>query len=121
VYVYGSAINNFGAIVGWTDYDGFLCRHGICRILDFPGANKTEALGINDSGVIVGWYTVPQGCVCAFALKNGKYISFSYPGAAGTFAAGINASGQIVGEYTFDYNAYHGFVTSPITGADFQR
>jgi len=38
-----------------------------------------------------------------------------------TFASDINNSGQIVGTYSFDRIAYHGFVTSPITSADFDR
>jgi probable HAF family extracellular repeat protein len=118
VYIYGSGVNKSGKIVGWAGNDGFQCNAGTCQIFDFPGATQTEALGINDSGLIVGWYS-SSACVCAFISKNGKYLSFSYPGAAGTFADGINASGQIVGQYTFDYQAYHGFVTNPITSADF--
>jgi len=54
-----------------------------------------------------------------FESKNGNYISFRYPGSVATSASGINASGQVVGEYTSDYQTYHGFVTSPITAADF--
>lgn len=118
-YVYGNGINNLGTIVGWTESDGFICRGSTCKIMDYPGASQTEALGINDAGVIVGWYAA-SGCVCGFASKKGKFISFAFPGAAATTAAGINKSGQIVGQYTFDYTAWHGYVTSPITDADFQ-
>ncbi len=53
-----------------------------------------------------------------FCARNG---GFSYPGAMWTFASDINNSGQIVGTYSFDRIAYHGFVTSPITSADFDR
>jgi hypothetical protein len=120
-YVYGSGVNNTGAIVGWTDSDSFMCRGTNCKIMDFPGASHTEVEGINDSGMMVGWYTVPYTCVgCAFVEKNGKYLSFAYPGAAFTAAGGINKSGVIVGAYTFDYNVWHGFITNPITDADFQ-
>lgn len=119
IYVYGGGVNTLGLVVGWTDNDGFACPAGHCQIFQFPGASKTEARGINDAGVIVGWYNA-NGCLaCGFARRNGKYISIAYPGAQGTYATGINASGQIVGEYTFDFNTYHGFVTSPITAADF--
>ena len=118
-YNYGNGINNFGTIVGWTESDGFICRGNICKIMDYPGAVQTKALGINDGGVVVGWYT-STGSTGGFASKNGKYISFGFPGAAFTGAEGINNSGQIVGAYTFDYNAWHGFVTNPITAADFQ-
>jgi uncharacterized membrane protein len=122
VYVYGAGVNTFGTIVGWTESDGFMCRTGKCKIVDFPGAlGVTEAEGINDAGIIVGWYVASGGSILAFASKNGKYSSFSYPGAKGTFASAINASGQIVGEYTFDFRTYHGFVTTPIARGDFER
>jgi len=117
-YVFASGINKIGTIVGWADYDAFTCRHGSCQIADYSGASWTANRGINDSGIIVGWYFL-SGTGYAFALRNGKYLSFTYPGAAGTFADAINASGQIVGQYTFDYQTFHGFVTNPITTTDF--
>ena len=120
VYVFASGINNAAQLVGWADSDGFMCLRALCRLMDVPGANQTAATGISDGGVIVGWYA-SSNCICGFALKNGHYGSFGYPGAAGTFAAGINRFGQIVGQYTFDFNSYHGFVTSPIAAAYFER
>src|SRR5581483_10221503 len=119
VYVFASGINNLDTIVGWADSSGFICRQSSCRILNISGANQTAARGLNDGGMIVGWYTVPGGCACAFAMLNGKTLSFKYPGAQFTAAAAINALGQIVGQYTFDFQTYHGFITSPITTADF--
>lgn len=116
-YIYGSGINNLRTIVGWTESDGFICRLNSCRILDYPGAGQTKALGINDVGIVVGWYS-SSSCTCAFAAKNGKFVSFGYPGAV-TTATGINTAGQVVGAYTFDYKAWHGFVTDPITSAAF--
>jgi probable HAF family extracellular repeat protein len=113
VYNYATGINKFGTIVGWADNVGYSYRAGQFKTIDFPGAYTTEAWRINDSDTIVGWYNVGT-FTYGFALLNGQYTSFSYPGAKGTFAYGINASGQIVGEYTFDYQAYHGFLTSPI-------
>jgi probable HAF family extracellular repeat protein len=116
IYIYGTGINNFGKIVGWTsgvNVNGFAYKRGSFQTISFPGSSMTEAWGINDSGVIVGWYQ--QGSFFyGFTLINGKYTSFSYPGAKGTFPAGINAAGQIVGSYTLDYNVEHGFVTSPV-------
>lgn len=119
VYVRASGINNLGTIVGWTDSDGFMCRANTCSIVDYPGATYTKLLGVNDAGIMVGSY-LSSNCYCGFASKNGKSISFGYPGAALTAATGINKSGQIVGEYTFDYSTWHGFVTNPITDADFR-
>lgn len=123
-YIYGLAngINNHGLVVGFTDYDAYVYKSGKFRKTDFAGAQQTAAMGSNDNGVVVGWYN-PIGTneYHGFALKSGKYVSFSYPGAVWTFATGINKSGQIVGTYTSDKVVFHGFVTNPITAADFER
>ena len=102
-------------VVGWTDSDGFLYKNGIFETITFPGAQKTEAWGINDSGVIVGWYAIGNS-VLGFTLANGQYTSIAFPGAVYTLPFGINASGDIVGTYTIDYTTYHGFVASPALG-----
>ena len=77
------------------------------------------AWGVNDGGVIVGSYQIEPG-FDGFAAIKGRYLSFQYPGAAATLPFGVNAAGEIVGSYTFDYQTYHGFVTSPIAAADFE-
>lgn len=123
-YVYATAINNLGEIVGWTsgsNLSGFLYKDGQFQTISYPGASQTELWGINDSGVIVGWYEKgPPYYFHGFALMNGRYLSFEYPGSTDSFATGINASGQIVGQYDSADNVYHGFVTSPIAAADFE-
>lgn len=116
VYVYATAVNNLDEVVGWDDSGGFAFSHGRFKTIQFPGADLTEALGVNDSGVIIGWYFL-GGSAFGFSLINGQYTSFGYPGAKGTLPRGINASGQVVGEYTYDFKSYHGFVTSPIMGS----
>ncbi len=70
--------------------------------LDYPGAANTEAWGINNTGVIVGWYDGnsdsawdPHG----FFLNGSTWTGLDYPGAMWTFAMGINDSGSIVGTY----------------------
>ena len=120
VYVYATGVNNLGKVVGWDDSGGFAYSRGKFKTISFPGANQTEAWGVNDSGAVVGWYGIGAS-VFGFALLDGQYISFAYPGALYTLAFGINASGQIVGAYTFDNITWHGFVTSPLTLADFER
>jgi probable HAF family extracellular repeat protein len=127
-YVYGKAagINNLGKIVGYTldgSYGyGYAIENGRIRNVDVPGAIMTLALGINDGGMIVGWYEKgPPYAFHGFAWMNGKYISLNFPGAVGTFASGINASGQIVGAYQLADSTYHGFITSPITPANFEQ
>jgi len=123
--VLATGINNLGQVVGWTcgglgNNNVFVMKNGKYRTIAVPGAiDLTEAWGINDQGVVVGWYETSSG-FAGFALINGKYFSLNYPGATGTFAFGINDSGQIVGAYTLSNNMTHGFLTSPITAADFQ-
>lgn len=126
VYIYATGINKSGEVVGYndgvsSDYVGFSYIDGKYETIDFPGdpETTTEPWGINDGGMIVGWYNPMSAYLYAFVSKNGKYISFSYPGAVETAAYGINAAGQIVGTYTLDYETYHGFVTSPLSSADF--
>ena len=118
LYVSATGINNLGGVVGWTIGDsdsGFFYKGGQFQTVSFPGASQTLAWGINDSGIIVGWYEKgPPFADHGFALVKGKYISLDYPGASQTLAFGINASGQIVGSYTFDGQTFHGFVTNPI-------
>ncbi|MBZ5598738.1 MAG: DUF3466 family protein [Acidobacteriia bacterium] len=114
VYVFGMGINNFGKVVGHADENGWLYANGAFKTIAFPGAFETRPLGINDHGVVVGWYNVGSFSY-GFVLKNGKYYSFGFPGALFTAAGGINNAGQIVGGYTDDFTTWHAFVTSPIT------
>jgi uncharacterized membrane protein len=125
--VYATSVNNVGEIVGWTSgglgsNNGFLYKRGKFQTIAVPGANDlTEAWGVNDSGLIVGWFQQCSPCtVRGFALRNGRFLSFGYPGAVATFAYEIDRAGEVVGSYTFDYQTYHGFVTSPIGSADFE-
>lgn len=124
-----SGINNFGEIAllaalgkDCNEY-GFMFANGKFKLLVFPGAaGFTEAHGINDSRIVVGWYfiTGQNGGLFSFAYKNGKYVSLAFPGAIETLAGAINDAGQIVGGYVLPDFSEHGFVTSPISDADFR-
>lgn len=116
--VYATGINDTGEIVGFAselNTSGFAYRNGKYQTIAFPGATQTEALGINGSGTVVGFYSLPPSFF-GFALKGRHYISINFPGAKYTLALGINASGQAVGSYTTDQVTYHGFLTTPIAG-----
>lgn len=115
-------INNRGDVVG--DYDdgathGFLLHKGELTTLDFPGADLTLALGINDSGVVVGEWDIfdSQGNTLAyhgFIWKDGTFTDVEFPGSADTSILGINNNGDFVGLWDTDINAPagHGFVSS---------
>ncbi len=79
--------------------------------IDYPGATSTYALGINDTGTVVGWYIDAKPSVHGFLYSNGSYRSLDYPGADGTYASGISANGQIVGWYGYNAgNIPHGLL-----------
>ncbi len=126
----GAGINKYGEVAGFTTGAGtlgFMYSQGRFRILEVPGDNTvTEAWDINDNHIVVGFYQASCASGCkyhGFALRNGKYLTIDYPGAVNTFILGVDNAGELVGAY--DYNsadhATHGFYTSPLTLADFER
>jgi probable HAF family extracellular repeat protein len=66
----------------------------------YPGAVRTEARGVNNTGQIVGSWTDVSGAAHGFLLTNTSYLSFDVPGALGTHPHDINDSGTVVGAYT---------------------
>jgi hypothetical protein len=85
-----------------TKTNGFFRdRTGNCTILDFPGANLTEAVGLNDDGQVVGDYRDANGIFHGFFWDAGQFttIDVPFPEATTTAPSGINNIGQIVGFY----------------------
>ena len=123
-------INDSGQIVGHytgtdNNFHGFLYNVGSSSYVTLtdPLGTSTYANGINNSGLIVGFYgdfsaSGGSSATHAFTYDSSKisssttprYVSFDDPSAAGaTSANGINDSGQIVGNYR-----YNTFDTPPI-------
>lgn len=102
-----SAINNKGQIVGYCGAVGFIRdKHGNTTIINFPGAEGTVALGINDLGHVVGQYwgdTFGDGLqrFHGFLWKDGIYTTVDAPftEAMATVLSGINNAGQIIGTF----------------------
>jgi uncharacterized membrane protein len=68
--------------------------------IDVPGATSTSAIGINDSGQIVGGFYDATGNHGFFLDVGGSFTTFDVPSASSeTIADGINNSGQIVGDF----------------------
>ena len=66
------------------------------QILDVPGANATEALGINASGEVVGTYLVGNAAR-GFIYNAGTYTTVTYPGSTDVELTAVNTAGTIVG------------------------
>jgi probable HAF family extracellular repeat protein len=75
---------------------GFLEVRGKTTLLDFPGADLTEAIGLNSIGDVVGDYR-SGGVFRGFIYNNGSFWTLDFPGASLTGASAINNLGQVVG------------------------
>ena len=80
--------------------EGFLFSKGTYSSISVTGA-ATWASGINNSGLIVGYYQPGPvaGPFSGFLLSQGTYTTVRVPGSTSTQALGINQGGQIVGNY----------------------
>jgi uncharacterized membrane protein len=117
-------INDRGDVVGQYNGDdgffhGFLLSKGIVTTLDFPAASDTYAFGINQSGVVVGYWDIVDAlgnvlAIHGFVWKNGAFTEVNFPGSADSVVLGINAEGDYVGEWDTDINSPtgHAFVFS---------
>jgi probable HAF family extracellular repeat protein len=116
-------INDRGQIVGEYIIDnrresGFV-RDGRGRItrFDVPGARSTAPEKINNSGQIVGSYSVtaafvkdPDARPRSFLLDRGRLTKIHVPGAVLTLAHGVNDRGQVVGVYVDAGSRGRGFL-----------
>jgi uncharacterized membrane protein len=124
IYSEATNINDRGDITGQMIDDngfahGFLLSGGVLTTLDIPGASDTFALGINDSGIVAGYWDLldADGNMLAahgFTWKDGAFTNtqIDFPGAAATGLFGINARGDLVGVWLPDVNSdiEHGMV-----------
>jgi uncharacterized membrane protein len=106
---FAADINSAGLISGaYVGFDGL--NHGYLRskegeftTIDFPGANFTRTVGINDHGDAVGTYRLPGQAATwrhGYLLsKEGAFTTIDPPGSVRTNALGINGRGDIVGRY----------------------
>ena len=88
-----------------------------------PYGIGSEALGINNHGVIVGWFYEPVDVTHAFLYKDGVMTDLNnlLPTGSGwvlNYATDINDNGRIVGIGTINGQS-HGFVAAPAYPGDF--
>src|ERR1022692_1636023 len=70
------------------------------RTINHPNALQTSPYGINNSGVIVGYYINQKNAIHGFLLANGKFTNIDDPKSTyGTEPINLNSNGTIVGSY----------------------
>jgi hypothetical protein len=79
---------------------GFMLQNGKLTDLKYPGAKFTQALGVDNSDVVVGFYNDADGNPQGFRYDHGRYEQISVPGASSTIVNGVNSRGDIVGFFT---------------------
>ena len=100
---------------GLTTSFGFIDEGGTITTIDPFGSTFTQALGVNDLGEIVGFYTDATGNQHGYIDNGGVFTSFDPPGSASTTINGLNDKGDIVGFYTSaSADAVIGFVGTPV-------
>jgi probable HAF family extracellular repeat protein len=98
-----------------TGIHGFLDIGGSFTQIDVPGATETEALGINNTGQIVGQFLDRIFLFHGFLDTSGSFTQIDVPGAIQTSAFGINDAGQIVGVFNDSTGTTHGFLATPLS------
>ncbi|MEQ8768357.1 MAG: hypothetical protein RL885_30920 [Planctomycetota bacterium] len=108
-------LNQRGDIVGhFTDANFvstpfILNKHGEFAILDVPGDGSAVALGINNRGVISGWFQVESGFSRGYLLDGDDLTVVDYPGAPSSDVGRVNSHGEYNGIHStppFEIGSY---------------
>ncbi len=89
---------------------GFTFKNGRFSELNYPGAVETNAIAINASGQIVGFYTDASSNEHAFLDVAGTFTNIDYPGFGNGAAYDIDDAGDVVGFYSDGGGNVHGFL-----------
>jgi len=127
-------VNNVGQVVGHSDVTGDATFHGFIwsqetgtvALLPFAGDFASLAIGINDSGQVVGGSLDEQFNLRAMVWQNGVGVDLNSLVQAHAplylqLAFAINASGEIAGFGQTPDGAVHGFLATPNDGGNGQE
>jgi hypothetical protein len=122
--VVAAAISNSGGVAGFFTNpagvtEGFVQRpSGRTSVLDFPRATMTRALGVNDSGEVVGDYQLGSGAAArihgfTWTQRRGFTTVDDPHGAVDTTINGLNNAGDLVGFYVTRAGSTDGLLATP--------
>jgi Cu/Zn superoxide dismutase len=94
----GFWVNNAGKNTGFVEWNGVFESFTNPKTPHMKGS-VNQLLGVNDSGVAVGFYNDAKGNAHAYEVNQatGVFTAIKIPGDVSTTAAGINNLGDIVG------------------------
>jgi probable HAF family extracellular repeat protein len=67
--------------------------------IDIHGSTNAVANGINNDGLVTGYYVDSNSVPHGFVWREGRVEKVDYPGASGTYLFGINNRGTAIGYY----------------------
>jgi len=102
-------IGGAGNLNGDQTVHGFMLKHGVFSLIDFPGSPWVFISGLNPEGEIVGGHGDATGVEHGFLYSRGDYIAIDFPEWTSSYANGVNPQGDIVGRYTDAQGIYHGY------------
>jgi len=106
---YASSTDTSGA-TGQHAYTYNISGQTFTPVSSLPTNTNSQATGVNNSGMIVGFYQLLSGKYSAFTDVGGTITSFLVPGSQSTQALGVNDLGQIVGDYVDSSGTMFGFL-----------
>jgi uncharacterized membrane protein len=90
-----NGINDQSQIVGFNGVSGFVYDLDTKQFSTYQGADKTDPLAINNSGVIVGNFVPPS--IRGFVLSDSGLTTITLPNGRFTEVTGISSAGRAVG------------------------
>ena len=78
--------------------------------INFPGATRTRALGLNDRGDIMGDFIDSSGVLHGYVLSQGNFTNFNPPGSIQTRGLAINNRGVIGGIFLDSSHVRHSYL-----------
>jgi probable HAF family extracellular repeat protein len=120
-YSSANAINDLGAVTGFTeidnqgDYRAYIYASGMTNILGTLGGNYSQGYAINNAGMVAGYSFLAGDLIShAFLYAGGVAVDLGSLGGTDSYATGINEAGSVVGASNLSNPAggYHAFVYS---------